>query len=129
MGSVCCPKQQATFAGSDYQHARFPISIPREIWDGLESQYDLEIEGSDRMAGVETQVVAIKPRDAWRFGYRLWLDQRNGLVLRSALLDENGYPIEQLMFTDLQVKPQIDEAVFQVRRWRRTAPISRVTGR
>ena len=106
------PKRQTTFSGSDYQHARFPISIPREL-GRLENQYDLVIEGQDRTAGVETQVVAIKPRDSLRYGYRLWLDQRNGMLLRSALLDENGYPIEQLMFTDLQFKQQTDEAIFK----------------
>ena len=48
-------------------------------------------------------MIAIKPRDAWRFGYRLWLDRRNGMLLRSVLLDEQGYPVEQLMFTDFQI--------------------------
>ncbi len=111
--SVIClsPKQQATFVGGDYQRSPFPPSIPREL-GRLESHYELAMLGEDRVAGLAVQVIAIKPRDAWRFGYRLWLDQRNGMVLRSALLDERGSPIEQLMFTDLQVKPQIDEATF-----------------
>ena len=112
--SVICllPKQQATFAGNDYQRSPFPLSIPREI-GRLESHYQFEIVGTDRIAGLETRIIAIKPRDAWRFGYRLWLDERNGMVLRSALLDDHGRPLEQLMFTDLQVKPQIDAAAFQ----------------
>jgi hypothetical protein len=67
----------------------FPLSIPREI-GRLEGHYEFEILGEDRIAGLETQVIAIKPRDAWRFGYRLWLDERNAMVLRSVLLDEQG---------------------------------------
>ena len=112
--SVVCllPKQQATFAGNDYQRSPFPLSIPREI-GRLESHYQFEIVGTDRIAGLEARIIAIKPRDAWRFGYRLWLDERNGMILRSVLLDDRGHPLEQLMFTDLQVKPQIDEAAFQ----------------
>ena len=110
---VCLlPKQQATFAGNDYQRSPFPLSIPREI-GRLESHYQFEIVGTDRIAGLETRIIAIKPRDAWRFGYRLWLDERNGMVLRSALLDDRGHPLEQLMFTDFQVKPQIDATAFQ----------------
>lgn len=110
---VCLlPKQQATFANHDSPRAPFPLSLPREI-GRLEGHYQFEILGEDRIAGLEARVIAIKPRDAWRFGYRLWLDQRNAMVLRSALLDDRGHPIEQLMFTDLQVKPQIDEAAFQ----------------
>lgn len=106
------PKRQATFPGSDYRRSPFPISIPREL-GRLESHYDFELLGEDRIAGLEARVVAIKPRDTSRYGYRLWLDQRNGMLLRSALLDDKGYPIEQLMFTDLQIKQRIDEAAFK----------------
>lgn len=112
--NVICllPKQQATFANPAAPRSPFPLSIPREI-GRLESHYRFEILGEDRVAGLEARVIAIQPRDAWRFGYRLWLDQRNAMVLRSALLDDRGHPLEQLMFTDLQVKPQIDDAAFQ----------------
>lgn len=112
--SIICrlPKQQATFANGNATHSPFPLSIPREI-GRLESHYQFEVLGEDRIAGLNARVIAIKPRDAWRFGYRLWLDQRHAMVLRSALLDNQGQPLEQLMFTDLQVKPQIDEAAFQ----------------
>ena len=111
--TVICllPKQQAAFAGGDYQRSTFPLSIPREL-GRLESHYELQMLGEDRVAGLEAQVIAIKPRDAWRFGYRLWLDRRNGMALRSVLLDERGIPVEQLMFTDFQVKPRIDDAAF-----------------
>ena len=109
---VCLlPKQQATFAGGDYRRSPFPWSIPREP-GRLERHYELQMLGEDRVAGLDAQVIAIKPRDAWRFGYRLWLDRRNGLALRSVLLDERGYPVEQLMFTDVQIKSHIDDAAF-----------------
>jgi sigma-E factor negative regulatory protein RseB len=110
---VCLlPRQQATFPGGDYQRSPFPLSIPREL-GRLESHYAFEMLGEDRIAGLETRVIAIKPRDAWRFGYRLWLDESHGLLLRSALLNEQGQPVEQLMFTDLQIKPHIEESAFQ----------------
>lgn len=107
------PKQHATLLGNGYRHSRFPMSIPREL-GGLENQYSFTLEGKDRVAGVEARVVTIKPRDSFRYGYRLWLDQRNGMLLRSALLDDKGYPIEQLMFTDLQIKPHVDETSFKL---------------
>ncbi len=121
--SVTCllPKQKATFGNGDGYHSSFPISIPREL-GRLESHYEFESLGEDRVAGLETQVVAIKPRDTWRFGYRLWLDQRNGMVLRSVLLDEQSRPLEQLMFTDLQVKQQIDDVDFEAEELPEAAP-------
>jgi len=111
--SITCvlPRQHATFAGDGYQRSRFPLSIPRELGQ-LESHYDFAVLGDDRVAGLEARVVAIQPRDAWRFGYRLWLDRQNGMLLRSVLLDDKDYPVEQLMFTDLQIKSQIDETAF-----------------
>ncbi len=112
--SVTCllPKQHATFGGGGYGGSSFPLAVPREL-GRLESYYEFEILGGDRVAGLEAQLIAIKPRDAWRFGYRLWLDRRNGMLLRSALLDGQGYPVEQLMFTDFQIKSRIDEEAFK----------------
>jgi sigma-E factor negative regulatory protein RseB len=106
------PAQSETFAGADFRRSPFPLSVPRDL-SRLESHYEFEMLGEDRIAGLAARVIAIKPRDAWRYGYRIWLDQRHGIVLRSALLDGNGYPIEQLMFTDVQVKTQIDKSVFE----------------
>jgi sigma-E factor negative regulatory protein RseB len=102
------PKKKSDTTG--YQRSPFPISLPRDL-DNLELSYDFEMLGSDRVAGRKTQVVAIKPRDKWRFGYRLWLDEETGIVLRSVLLDGKAHPLEQLMFTDLQIKPEIDKAL------------------
>ena len=112
--SVTCllPKQNATFGGGGYGGSSFPLAVPREL-GRLESHYEFEMLGEDRIAGLAAQVIAIKPRDAWRFGYRLWLDRRNGMLLRSALLDGQGYPVEQLMFTDFQIKPRIDPEAFE----------------
>lgn len=113
-GSVICqlPRPGATFAGSVHQRPPFPLSIPSEL-GRLETNYQFEVIGDDRVAGLETRIIAIKPRDNWRFGYRLWLERNHAMLLRSVLLDERGRPLEQLMFTDLQIKSQIDEAAFQ----------------
>jgi len=106
------PRQQAAFPGGDYQRSPFPLSIPNEL-GRLENRYTFEILGEDRIAGLETRVIAIKPKDVWRFGYRLWLDEETGMLLRSALLNEQGQPVEQLMFTDFQIKLHIDESAFR----------------
>lgn len=106
------PGQTGTLGSNGYQYTGFPISIPREI-GRLEGQYSFTLEEQDRVAGLEAQVVAIKPRDALRYGYRLWLDQRNGMLLRSAVMDDKDAVVEQVMFTDLQIKPQLDDSLFR----------------
>ena len=67
----------------------------------LGQRYELLIEGAARVAGRDTDVVVIRPRDELRYGYRLHLDRASGLPLKSDLIDGLGEPIEQLMFTNL----------------------------
>ena len=38
--------------------------------------------GNDRVAGFETDVVQLAPRDNLRFGYRLWSEKKSGLVVK-----------------------------------------------
>ncbi len=67
----------------------------------LAGRYRLELQGSARVAGRETDVVSIGPLDALRYGYRLHLDRETGLPLKSDLIDLDGNTIEQIMFTSL----------------------------
>jgi sigma-E factor negative regulatory protein RseB len=116
------PDRRETLPGADYQRSPFPLSIPRDL-GRLEGHYEFELLGEDRIAGLAARVIAIKPRDAWRYGYRIWLDQRHGIMLRSALLDGKGHPIEQLMFTDVQIKPPTDRSVLaSPAPWREATP-------
>jgi len=65
--------------------------------------YNLKLLGNDRAAGRITQLISVKPKDEYRYGYRLWLDQATGLLLKSDLLDQKGEIIEQVMFTSLEL--------------------------
>jgi sigma-E factor negative regulatory protein RseB len=65
--------------------------------------YEARLGAKGRVANRDCQIVDLKPRDGWRYGYRLWLDQQTGLPLRIALLGENGIALEQMAFTQLQI--------------------------
>ncbi len=69
----------------------------------VEKFYALTLGGEDRTAGRGTRIVLISPRDQYRYGYRLWVDQETGLLLQSDLLNEHGDAIEQVMFTDIKL--------------------------
>ena len=43
--------------------------------------------GADRVAGFETDVVQLVPRDSLRFGYRIWSEKKTGLVVKLQTLD------------------------------------------
>jgi sigma-E factor negative regulatory protein RseB len=75
----------------------------------LRAHYRFELQGQGRVAERHARIVAILPLDEYRYGYRLWIDQENGLLLRSDLLSETGDVVEQLLFTRLEVFDSIPE--------------------
>ena len=79
-----------------------PIWIPDDI-KRLSRFYQFDLVGQDRVAGREARVVSISPRDAYRYGMRLWLDSDNGLMLQSSVHDEDGMAIEKVMFTEIKL--------------------------
>jgi len=89
-----------------------PIFIPEDI-ARLEKFYQLKLVGKDRIANMNTVIVHIDPRDQYRYGLKFWINEDNGLMMKSSLLDENGEIIEEVMFTSLEFfedadKPLID---------------------
>ncbi|HHH38736.1 MAG TPA: transcriptional regulator [Sedimenticola sp.] len=72
----------------------------------LSSYYDFQSLGETRIAGRPAKVVAIVPRDGYRYGYRLYLDQKTYLPLKSDMIDEKGNLVSQVMFTSLEIRQE-----------------------
>ncbi len=79
----------------------FPAILPERLSD-LDKSYGLQMGRRARVAGRDAQSILIKPKDNYRYGYRLWADQVTGLLLKATLLDEQGKTIEQFMFTSIR---------------------------
>lgn len=71
----------------------------------LGAHYRLQQIAAVRVAGRETDVIDIVPRDRLRYGYRFYLDRDTALPLKSDLIDTNGEPLAQLMFTSISFQP------------------------
>ncbi len=70
----------------------------------LAEHYTLQASGQiDRVAGAATELVQLQPRDAMRFGYRIWLERQSGLVLKLQTLDRRGQVLEQAAFSELEL--------------------------
>jgi len=69
----------------------------------LSDHYNFHMLGEERVAGRPAKVVAIIPQDAYRYGYRLYLDTEHAFPLKTDMLNVSGVSISQLMFTQLQV--------------------------
>lgn len=65
----------------------------------LMSWYTLTVGGSSRVAGRETQVVMLRPKDQQRYGLQLYLDKQTGLALKSLLVGDRGQLLERFQFT------------------------------
>ena len=67
--------------------------------------YKAALAEQGRVAGRPAQAIDIRAVDDWRYGYRLWLDQETGLPLKIVTLDERGYTVEQVAFTQIRISP------------------------
>lgn len=75
--------------------------------------YQLTMDKPDRVAGVATHVINIKPVDHFRYGYRFWVDTKTNMLLRSMLIDNEGSAIEQVMFTNISYPESIPATRFE----------------
>ena len=63
-------------------------------------------------------MLAIRPRDAHRYGYRLWADHASGLLLRAEVLGERGDVLETSAFSDVTigVRPQPESVLHAMKK-------------
>ncbi|HEX7081899.1 MAG TPA: MucB/RseB C-terminal domain-containing protein [Gammaproteobacteria bacterium] len=80
-----------------------PLSTLPSYSEELEPHYEFTLYRSARVAKHPAQIVGIKPKDKYRYGYMLWLDKATAMPLKSQLRDEDGEVIEQLVFTQIQI--------------------------
>lgn len=73
----------------------------------LEAHYNIERGPFTKALGRRTQVINVTPRDQFRYGYRLWLDDETAMPLKSQLCDREGNVIEQIVFAELNFRDRI----------------------
>jgi len=78
----------------------------------LSESYDFSLADVHRIAGRYARLLLISPKDNNRYGYRLWLDQDSGLLLRSEMLSERGHVLERFQFADVKIGLPLTEADF-----------------
>ena len=81
-------------------------SFPSLLLDGddrIGEFYEIQPQRTERVAGHDATLLILKPRDEFRFGYRLWADRDTGLLLRAEVLNERGEVIEVSAFSDVAI--------------------------
>jgi sigma-E factor negative regulatory protein RseB len=101
----------------------------------LFERYELVSEGPGRVAGFDTAVFVLRPKDGARFAQRLWAEPGSGLLLRADVVAADGRVLESSAFTDLSIggktKPQpantVQGALKQLEGWRVLKPTLKAT--
>ena len=81
--------------------------------ESLQRFYTIKLAGSERVAGLNCQVVTLEPRDGYRHGYKLWLDKRTGLPLKSRTVNSNGGVVSMFVFSEIQIGRALDAQNFR----------------
>ncbi len=71
----------------------------------------------DRVAGHDTEVFDLLPRDDLRFGYRIWTEKKTGLMVKLQTLGPDGRVLEQVAFSELQLNAPVrmDQLIKQMK--------------
>lgn len=80
--------------------------------DKLSQYYQIQQLANDRVANRSTVVIDVQPSDNFRYGYRYWIDDSTGVLLKCDLLNEAGSVIEQMMFTSMTYLETMPKAAF-----------------
>jgi len=92
-------------------------TTPQEVDPQALEHYEFRREGYARIAGRDTAVFLLEPRDVLRYAQRLWADRATGLMLRADVIgqaSDGRQVLESTAFSEINigVRPQ-PEAVLQ----------------
>ncbi len=112
--SVVCiwPGSKSVTVSKAQPRTPFP-QFEAEQLTKLEYIYSFQKSGHARVAGRKARVIDIKPLDSYRYGYRLWVDAKTFLLLRSVMSDSSGNIVEQVMFTNVAYPAQMPLEMFK----------------
>lgn len=95
---------EGTIPGRPYEHV-----LGRRFED-VSDNYRVVLRGRDRVAARPAMRLNVTPHDHDRFGYRLWLDEATGVLLRAELHDSEGTNLEIFQFTSLRLGEDVADA-------------------
>ncbi len=131
-GELTCylPDQHTVLVEPRQDHGPFLGSLPQ--FDSTVSDfYRIEALPPAHILGRPAKVIAVNPKDQFRFGYRLWLDETTAMPLKTQLCDSRGQVIEQIFFARLDMPENIPDSDLAPTvhtdgmRWVRQGPSSR----
>jgi sigma-E factor negative regulatory protein RseB len=111
--SVTCiyPNDRAVMVEKS-RSRKLVFQLPQPI-ESVSGFYGFSTSGQDRVAGREARIVNIMPRDEYRYGYKLWIDEDTYLLLKSELRSSDRKTLEQIIFTHLNLRDHIPDELLK----------------
>jgi len=103
------PDQHTVLVEPRPDHGPFLGSLPQFGAD-VNEFYRIDSLPSTHILGRAARVIAVTPTDQFRFGYRLWLDEKTAMPLKTQLCDASGQVIEQIFFARLDMPDNIPDS-------------------
>ncbi len=106
------PDQRTVLVEPRQDKNPFLGSLPQFNAD-VDAFYKIELLPPGRILGRPTRVISVTPKDQFRYGYRLWLDEQTAMPLKTQLCDSRGQVVEQILFANLEMPDSIPESAVQ----------------
>src|SRR6202790_3248466 len=103
------PDQHTVLVEPRSDKGPFLGSLP-QFGEDVNEFYRIESLPAARVLGRPAKVIAVNPKDQFRFGYRLWLDEKTAMPLKTQLCDSRGQVIEQIFFARLDMPESIPDS-------------------
>jgi sigma-E factor negative regulatory protein RseB len=90
----------------------FPTLMPGNL-AGLTEYYSIRKGSTGRVAGVNSRIVVIEPKDEFRYGHQFWIEPVSGLLLKANLIGDGGTVLETFAFTELRIGGPVTKEMVQ----------------
>ena len=112
--TVTCifPETRMVLVEKSRKHELISAQLSEPV-EAMTRHYLFSVVSQDRVAGKDAWIVVIKPVDNFRYGYQLWIDKENNLLLKSNLQNISGETLEQILFTKLDVMDAIPDELLK----------------
>jgi sigma-E factor negative regulatory protein RseB len=102
------PDQHTVLVEPRQDRGPFLGSLPQFGAD-VNEFYRFESLPNSRVLGRSARVIMVNPKDQFRFGYRIWVDDNTAMPLKTQLCDSRGQVIEQILFARLDMPENIPD--------------------
>jgi sigma-E factor negative regulatory protein RseB len=106
------PDQRTVLVERQPQASLLLGSLP--AFDATTSEfYDVKTLERTRLLGQRARLIAVTPKDEYRYGYRLWIAESTGMPLKTQLCDRSGRIMEQVVFASIATPVRIPDSAFK----------------